>query len=142
MNNTKDVVVDENFPGLVDGGWCWKLAGSLKAEGSLTIKLNRWLLVGEGIEAGRGIEAGEGIKAVEGIKAGWGIEAGSGIKAGDGIEAGLSISAKWVSAKLRIFAGLCMWRSLRPGEDVVRAEVRNGTVAFGQVVTPKVDAAE
>ena len=39
----KDLIVDENYPGLVDGGWCWKLSGSLVAEGSLTcIALNAW----------------------------------------------------------------------------------------------------
>ena len=93
-------------------------------------------LLGSGIEAGWGIKAGSGIKAGDGIEAGWGIEAGSGIKAGWGIEAGLSISAKWLSARLRIFAGLCLWRLPTDEEQQIRAEIRDGTVAFGTAVSP------
>ena len=74
--------------------------------------------------AGSGIEAGDGIKAGDGIEAGWGIEAG------------LSITAKWLSARLRIFAGLCAWRLPTPEETEIRAEVRGGAVAFGTVVAP------
>ena len=85
--------------------------------------------------------AGSGIKAGEGIEAGWGIKAGSGIEAGDGIEAGFSISAKWVSSRLRIFAGLCLWRLPRPEEAQIHAELRSGTIAFGELVEPEKEAA-
>ena len=79
---------------------------------------------------------GSGIKAGDSIKAGGGIEAGSGIKAGLGIEAGLGIKAKWLSVRLRIFAGVCMWRLPEPGEMEIRAELRSGTVAFGKHIQP------
>ena len=91
---------------------------------------------GSGIEAGWGIEAGSDIKAGWGIKAGEGIEAGWGIKAGWGIEAGLKISAKWITAKLRIFAGLCLWRIPTEEETEVAAELREGVIAFGKHVEP------
>lgn len=80
--------------------------------------------------------------------------AGSGIKAGDGIEAGwcikagLSIEAESVSARLRIFAGLCSWRMPTPLEMQIRAQLHSGTIAYGTLVplvdkdeTPKSDAA-
>ena len=87
-------------------------------------------------DAGTGIEAGEGIEAGTGIKAGWGIEAGWGIKAGTGIEAGLSVTCKFsLSVALRIFAGLCLWRT--PTEDEKRIEcgrLENGQVCYGTLV--------
>ena len=99
---TKDIVVDENYPGLVDGGWCWKLAGSLRAEGSLTINLSKWLIVGKGIEAG------------------WGIKAGYGIKAGCGIKAGLTVVCKKVLFfKYHLFAGVAMGKKATAEESVV-----------------------
>ena len=79
-------------------------------------------------KAGSGIEAGEGIKAGEGIEAGWGIEAGS------GIEAGFSILAQVVIARLRIFAGLCLWRLPRDEEKQVRAKHIEGELCFGEFV--------
>ena len=69
--------------------------------------------------------AGSGIKAGEGIKAGWGIEAG------------LTITAKWLSVKLRIFAGICGWKIPAREEQVIDAEVRSGLVAHGVVVRSK-----
>ena len=114
--------------------WVW--FASLKASGYILAE------AGSGIKAGRGIEAGEGIKAGRGIEAGWGIEAGSGIKAGWGIEAGFSVDAKWVEARLRIFAGLCAWRLPDPDEMEIRAELRNGVVAFGTLVPAKKEAVE
>jgi hypothetical protein len=86
--------------------------------------------------AGRlGIEAGSGIKAGQGIEAGRGIKAGSGIEAGWGIEAGFSILCQaGLAAKLRIFAGLCIWRSPELEEQVIEcAELTEGTVCFGEV---------
>ena len=63
--------------------------------------------------------------------------AGSGIEAGLGISAGLSISATFVSTPTRIFAGLCLWRFPTAEETQIRAEIRSGTVAFGEVVPPQ-----
>jgi len=63
-------------------------------------------------------------------------QAGSGIEAGWGIEAGRGIVSKWLSCRLRIFAGLVNWRLPEPGEDEIRAEIRGGTVALGTVVAP------
>ena len=67
---------------------------------------------------------------------------GSGIEAGSGIKAGLSISAKFVFARLRIFAGLCLWRIPSPEEMQIRAEVRSGTVSHGVLVAPLAGVAE
>ena len=72
---------------------------------------------------------------------GTGIKAGEGIKAGTGIEAGLSISAKFISSKLRIFAGLCIWKIPSQEETEIRAELHEGVVAFGRLVAPKSEAA-
>ena len=94
---------------------CVKFTGSLMAAGR--------------IRAG----AGSGIEAGEGIEAGWGI------KAGEGIEAGFSVCAKWVSARLRIFVGLCMYRLPTVEESQLRAELRSGTLAFGEHVQPVTD---
>ena len=88
--------------------------------------------------AGSGIKAGEGIEAGSGIEAGWGIEAGSGIKAGEGIEAGLSIVARFLSVRLRIFAGIVAWRLPEPSECEVRAEIRSGMLVHGTHVAPTV----
>lgn len=97
---------------------CVKFRASISAKGRIRA------LSGTGIEAGAGIEAGYGIEA------GWGIEAGT------GIEAGLSIASKWVSVRLRIFAGMCSWKFPPPDEMEVRAEIRSGTIAFGTHVPP------
>ena len=118
---------DFSFDGhvVIEGSLGWlKFARSVYAAGSLVI------------EAGSGIEAGEGIEAGSGIKAGWGIKAGSGIEAGWGIEAGFQIYAKWISSKLRIFAGLCIWRLPTAKEQKIRAELRDGVIAFGEHVPP------
>ena len=127
---------------------CVKFKGHLKAKFSIIAYPGSGIEAGEGIEAGWGIKAGWSIEAGLGIKAGWGIEAGSGIKAGlgieagsgieagDGIEAGLSIVAKWVSSRLRIFAGLVLWRLPTDAELEIRAELRSGTIAYGVHVAP------
>ena len=69
-------------------------------------------------------------------EAGAGIEAGWGIKAGAGIEAGFQIVGKWVAAKLRIFAGTCLWRNPSLKERQICAELREGVIAFGEHSTP------
>ena len=94
----------------------------------LSAKGRIWAKAGSGIEAGEGIKAGWGIEAGEGIEAGWGIEAGS------GIGAGFSILAQVVIARLRIFAGLCLWRLPRDEEKQVRAKHIEGELCFGEFV--------
>jgi hypothetical protein len=119
-------------------------------EAGLGIEAGSGIKAGEGIEAGGGIEAGLGIEAGSGIKAGWGIEAGEGIKAGEGIEAGggieagLSIICKTISAKFRIFAGLCIWKLPEQNETEIKTEeLISGTIAFGNlVITQKVNKVE
>ena len=69
--------------------------------------------------------------------AGSGISAGDGISAGSGISAGLSVAAKWIEARLRIFAGLCDWKLPEPEEMEIRAELRKGVVAFGTLIAPE-----
>ena len=59
---------------------------------------------------------GSGIEAGLGIKAGWGIEAGEGIV-----------------SKLRIFAGLCVWRRPTEEEMKIKATKVEGEVCFGTV---------
>ena len=61
-------------------------------------------------------------------------KAGSGIKAGEGIKAGFSILAQVVIARLRIFAGLCLWRLPRDEEKQVRAKHIEGELCFGEFV--------
>ena len=54
--------------------------------------------------------------------------------AGTSVEAGLSIRCKQrLSVKLRIFAGLCLWRRPTPEEMVIEAAEIEGEVCFGTV---------
>ena len=53
--------------------------------------------------------------------------------AGTGIEAGTGITCKTLAVRLRIFAGLCMWRKPKPEEMEIRAESISGEVCFGTV---------
>jgi hypothetical protein len=130
-------------------GYIYFKAGS-GIEAGEGIEAGWGIKAGEGIEAGWGIEAGLGIEAGSGIKAGWGIEAGEGIKAGEGIEAGggieagLSIICKTISAKFRIFAGLCIWKLPEQNETEIKTEeLISGTIAFGNlVITQKVNKVE
>lgn len=75
-------------------------------------------------------KAGSGIKAGEGIKAGWGIEAGLGIKAG------LSVSCKTIlNIGLRIFAGLCLWKTPSDEEMEIRCgKLEHGEVCYGNLI--------
>ena len=86
--------------------------------------------------------SGSGISAWWGISAGGGISAGSGISAGWGISAGLTIIAKYISSKLRIFAGICRWRIPEDSETEIRAEKVEGKVCFGKVVIVEPSARE
>jgi hypothetical protein len=47
-----NVIIDENYEGLKDDGWCFRLSGDLIVEGSLEIKLGKWLVVEKSIKAG------------------------------------------------------------------------------------------
>ena len=70
--------------------------------------------------------------------AGTGIKAGMGIRAGEGIEAGLSIVCKTLNAKLRIFAGLCIWRMPNAEEMQIRCErLESGEICYGELVKEK-----
>jgi len=90
----------------------WVAFTSLRAEGYI------WAKAGTGIKAGSGIKAGRGIEAGEGIEAGWGIEAGANI-----------------SVKLRIFAGLIMWRKPKDEEMIIKCKrLKSGEVAYGKLI--------
>ena len=114
---------DAEFEGgvQIDPGLGWvRFRGNLFVGGSIVAGK------GTGIKAGRSIQAGGGIEAGGGIQARWGIEAG------EGIEAGLSICCKGLSAKLRIFAGLCIWRIPTPEEQEIVCELlESGTICYG-----------
>jgi len=113
-----------------------KIQGYIGFKAGSGIKAGDGIEAGGGIKAGCGIEAGGGIEAGSGIEAGGGIKAGGGIEAGSGIEAGWGISAKTISSKLRIFAGLCLWRLPTKEECQIRAKLLSGTIAFGELVEP------
>jgi hypothetical protein len=112
-----DVVVDESYPGLVKEAYCFRLSGSLKATGSIIIRLPMWLIVGEGIEAGSGIEAG------------WGIEAGSGIEAGEGIDAGWGIEA---GIDYGIYAGLHAKISMKSTYAIISCPKEPKNIVLGE----------
>jgi len=86
-------------------------------------------------EAGLGrVKIAGQIRATRYIFAG----AGTGIKAGEGIEAGLSIVCKTLNAKLRIFAGLCIWRMPNAEEMQIRCErLESGEICYGELVKEK-----
>ena len=120
-NNMSITIIDKNYPNAKDEGWRIVITGDLIVKGGLDIKCNLFVT--------------GSIKAGEGIKAGWGIKAGLGIKAGEGIEAGLGIKAKTISSRLRIFAGLCLWRLPTPKEKQIRCEqLLSGTIEYGELV--------
>ena len=69
-------------------------------------------------------------------------KAGSGIEAGEGIEAGWGIEGKTIASKLRIFAGLCIWRMPTAEEKQIRAKLIEGEIAYGELVEPADDVPE
>ena len=93
------------------------------------------ILGGIKVKGRLGISAGSGISAGEGISAGWGISAGEGISAGSGISAGLAVRCKAIlKVKLRIFAGVYMWRKPEPEEmEIECAALESGEVAYGNL---------
>ena len=62
-----------------------------------------------------------------------------GIKAGSGIKAGYSIQCKqYLSAKLRIFAGMVSWRLPTPEEQTITCgALKQGTITLGTLVETK-----
>ncbi len=68
--------------------------------------------------------------------------AGTYIKAGWGIVSFLSISCKLeLSAKLRIFAGVCNWRKIsQDDEKIICGKLVSGEVAFGTLEETGIDA--
>ena len=88
MTTFDDLIIDENYPGLIVEGWRFRLSGEIETAGSLIVRLAKGLVVEKNIEARGRIEAGWRIKAGAGIEAGGSIEAGGRIKAGGRIEAG------------------------------------------------------
>ena len=97
--------------------------------------LNGSLISEEGIEIDlddRLVVTGS-IIAVGGIEAGWGIKAGYGIKAGDGIKAGT-----YIDCGKRIFAGTSVYADEDDCDKTIQcAELRNGTVAYGDLIIIK-----
>lgn len=84
--------------------------GSLRVKGGITAK------------AGTSIEAGLSIISGGSIKSGGNIIADRDIKAGTYIEAGGDITAKTISSRLRIFAGVATRKHPEPEEMQVRAK--------------------
>lgn len=125
----------------IEAGGCINAGGGIKAgeciEAEGDIKAEECIEAEEDIKAGWGINAGWDIKAGGSINAGEGIGAGGGINAGEGINAGLSIKAKFVFTPFRIFVGLCSWKLPSKEEMQLVAEIRNGTLAYGEHVIPK-----
>jgi len=104
------------------------LIGDLISDENIEIDLDDWLRV-----TGR-IESKKTIITKKTLVSGCDIKAGCGIEAGCGIKAGLSIICKWISSKLRIFAGLCIWRQPTEEETTITCEeVKEGTIAFGKL---------
>jgi UDP-3-O-[3-hydroxymyristoyl] glucosamine N-acyltransferase len=114
----------------IEAGWDIESGGSIKASGDIES--------GGSIEAGWSIKSGGNIKSGGSIKASGSIEAGSSIKAVSSIESGLSIVCKTLSARLRIFAGLCVWRLPDIEEkQIVCEELQSGEICYGQLVLKK-----
>ena len=113
------------------------VTGIIKAK--YGIKAICGIKAGWGIEAGWGIKAVFGIEAVCGITAGWGIKAGLNITSWDGIIAGWVIEAgTYIDCGKRIFAGTSMYADDDDCDKTIQcAELRNGTVAYGDLIITK-----
>ena len=134
INTTKSIVALSGSG--IEAGSCIEAGEGIEAGSG--IKAGSCIKAGWDIEAGSCIKAGEGIEAGEGIKAGWDIKASWGIEAGEGIEAGWGIEAgEGIISKLRIFAGLCLWRKPKEEEMQIKAKIVEGEVCFGTVVLIK-----
>jgi len=111
---------------------CVIVTGSIKADGS--IHAGSSIQADGFIQADGSIQATGSIQAGEYIQAGSYIEAGSSIQAGSCIQAGLYITCKELSAILRIFAGLCLWKIPDDSETLITCEkLISGTVSYGRI---------
>ena len=122
---------------LIDEGYTYKVEGNLITDESLDLTdLDKGLYVTGYIKAGWYIEAGGSIEAGEYIEAGEHIKSGGYIEAGgcSGIVAGLGIAAPGaIKCGLKIFAGVCPWRSIDEIERTITCTelVGCGVVEYG-----------
>jgi hypothetical protein len=131
---------DGNVEFAADLGWV-KIDAAIRVSGCLVIKAGTSIEAGDLIKAGGLIKAGDWIEAGDRIEAGDWIEAGGWIEAKKGISAGLWIAAKTVSANLKIFVGICVWRETLPEERQLRAKLLNGELAHGEYCPPSEEVA-
>lgn len=150
--------ITKDYPGLtISENGEYILNGDLISDESIEIDLDDYLVVtgsikekygikaicgikaGWDIQAGWVIQAGFGIEAVCGITAGWSIKAGLNITSWDGIIAGWGIEAgTYIDCGKRIFAGTSVDYSDYTCDKTIQcAELRNGTVAYGDLVITK-----
>ena len=154
--------ITRDYPGLTraKNGY-YILKGNLISEEGIEIDLDDQLVVTGSIIAGCSIRVRCGITAERGIKAGWGIRAGWDIKAGCGITAGWGIIAGWeieagygimagwgieartyIDCGKRIFAGTSMYADDDDCDKTIQcAELRNGTVAYGDLIITTISKA-
>ena len=113
-----------------------RVRGGVRATGRIRCLSGSGIKAGRSIEAGWSVVAGGSVEAGESVEAGGSVEAGWSVEAGGSVVAGGSIVARFLSVRLRIFAGLVAWRLPEPSECEVRAEIRSGTLAHGTHVAP------
>ncbi len=116
------MIIDKNYKNLKRlGNRNYFIKGDLIVEEELEVNLDVWLEV-------------EGLIKVKGkIISNKTIKAGRYIEAGYSIVAMLQITAKsYISARLRIFAGTCSWKSIEEKEKTVTCSaLKNGEIVFG-----------
>ena len=97
------------------------LDGDLVSEDNIEIELDDRLIV-----SGK-LEAKKSIIAVCGIDAGWGINAGEYIEA-----------KRYIHSGKRIFAGISVYHTSQNCKNQIKcAELRNGEIAYGELVITK-----
>mgnify|MGYP001255010796 CR=1 FL=1 len=128
----ENLIITREYPGLIDEGYRYKIEGNLSTQASIDIQLDKGLFVDEYIEADEYIRAGGSIKAGGYISAGEYIESGGSIEAGSGILAQLSITCRTLlTAKLGIFAGVCVWKNPPESEQTITCGQLDGIVKHG-----------
>jgi hypothetical protein len=89
-----NLVVDENYPGLLKKGAEYRLDDDLKSDFNIEIKLDKRLVVWGYIDAKRNIKSNQSLKAEGQIKAGYSIDIADGdIESYETINAGMDIIA-------------------------------------------------
>ena len=123
-----DAGADIKTVGRIIAGWSILAGESIEADGDIK--------AGTAIKADAAIRAGGSIESGAGIKAGWSISAGRDISAAEGVESGLAIECKGIlNVKLRVFAGLCLWRLPTEKETkIICSKFQGGTVAYGTLL--------